>query len=379
LEAINIRKYIPIITIIIIAIVAIGATALFTDYNSIYDTEEDYSLEIAVTIPPQAEHVEEIGGAKVDTITMVPKGENPHNYSPSEEKLEKLTEADIYYKVGSGIDFEEKHMDTIREKNPDMKIVNGKENISLREMEDQENNQTNKDTHIWLSAKNTQKMVKTLLGTMKEVDTTHLFTIEESIPEIIESLNYENITTQLENIYGEENHTIPDNSNISIEKENKRWILRGNAQNYTYEIRKEKGNLNVYDITNIPDYETNAERYLEELENLHQKIKENLSEFEGRSFLTYHPSLGYFAKDYNLNQIVVKAEGKDPGAGDLENIINQAEEENIKTIFVSPQFSKNNAEIIAESIGGEVIEFDPLDRNHLNNLESIYEKLLDSF
>ena len=371
----KIRKYIPILTIIIIAIVAIGATSIFTDRASIYNTGEDYSLEIAVTIPSQAEHVEEIGGRKVNTITMVPEGENPHNYSPSEEKLEKLTEVDIYYKVGSGIDFEEKHMDTIKEQNSDMEIVSGKENISLREIE----NQTKVDTHIWLSTQNTGKMIKTLLKTMEKIDTTHLFTVEKRAQTQIESLNEENLPEQLENKYEEENHTISENFELSKEKENEKWILRNKGPDYIHEIRKENGKLKIYDATNAHYYESNAEKYLEKLENLHQEIKENLSEFEGRSFLTYHPSLGYFADDYDLNQIPIKAGGQNPGASDLEAIIERAEKENIKTVFVSPQFSKNDAKIIADSIDGEVTEFNPLAKNHLKNLESIYETLLESF
>jgi zinc transport system substrate-binding protein len=87
--------------------------------------------------------------------------------------------------------------------------------------------------------------------------------------------------------------------------------------------------------------------------------------------MVYHPSWGYFAKEYGLSQIAVEIEGKDPSVQDMQRLIDTAKEKNIKIIFVQSGFSTSSAKTIASEIGGEVVEVDPLAKDYIANLSKV--------
>ncbi|NOY69952.1 MAG: zinc ABC transporter solute-binding protein [Deltaproteobacteria bacterium] len=85
-------------------------------------------------------------------------------------------------------------------------------------------------------------------------------------------------------------------------------------------------------------------------------------------FLTFHPSWGYFADAYGLEQVSIEADGKSPKPAALGRLIEFAKKKKIKTILVQPQFSTRAATIIAKAINGKVITADPLAYDWQNNL-----------
>ena len=70
-------------------------------------------IGVVVSILPQAEFVEKIGGDKVKVTVMIPPGASPHTYEPKPSQLVELSKAKMYAKVGSGIEFELSWMDKI--------------------------------------------------------------------------------------------------------------------------------------------------------------------------------------------------------------------------------------------------------------------------
>ncbi|MHC1636176.1 MAG: metal ABC transporter solute-binding protein, Zn/Mn family, partial [Candidatus Methanospirareceae archaeon] len=88
-------------------------------------------IGVVVTIPPQAEFVEKIGGEKVKITVMVPSGASPHTYEPTPSQLKEVSEAKIYFKVGSGVEFEKAWMDKIIAINPDMLVIDTSQGIEL--------------------------------------------------------------------------------------------------------------------------------------------------------------------------------------------------------------------------------------------------------
>lgn len=95
---------------------------------------------------------------------------------------------------------------------------------------------------------------------------------------------------------------------------------------------------------------------------------------EGRQFMVYHPSWGYFAEAYGLKQISVEIEGKEPNARDLQNLIQRARKEKVKVLFVQPQFSAKSAHTIAKAIGCRVMSADPLAINWAENILKVAEE-----
>lgn len=126
------------------------------------------------------------------------------------------------------------------------------------------------------------------------------------------------------------------------------------------------------DPDNIELYLQNKEAYLKELDEADARIRATLGE-EGGSFMTYHPSWNYFAAEYGLDMITIEEEGKEPSPRDMQRLIDEAEEKNIKVIFVQAQFSTQSAGAIASEIGGEIVTVDPLAKDYIDNLDIITE------
>lgn len=120
-------------------------------------------------------------------------------------------------------------------------------------------------------------------------------------------------------------------------------------------------------------YQDNLRAFIDDLNNLDAEIVESLKGIRARKFMVFHPAWGYFARDYGLDQIPIEIGGKEPGARELVNLIEEAKNDGIKIIFVQKQFSEKSAEALSAAIKGRIIQIDPLARDYLNNMKIIAE------
>jgi len=136
--------------------------------------------------------------------------------------------------------------------------------------------------------------------------------------------------------------------------------------------------LILIDPANETYYKQNKEEYIRDLEVLDSDISQSLSGYQNHTFMVFHPSWGYFARDYDLTMIAVEIEGKEPSVSDMAHLIKTAKENDIKVIFVQPQFSTKSAEVIAKEIGGSVVPVDPLAKDYLTNLREVANSIAQS-
>jgi zinc transport system substrate-binding protein len=122
-------------------------------------------------------------------------------------------------------------------------------------------------------------------------------------------------------------------------------------------------------------YLSNYNSFIADIDTLHQEISEILKPVSGKRFMVFHPSWGYFGRDYGLTQLPIEVDGKNPSPADLKNVIDIARKEGIKAIFVQQQFDTHNAEAIAAEIGGKVVQLDPLAQDWLENMKKIARSL----
>ncbi|MEA5509325.1 zinc ABC transporter substrate-binding protein [Crocosphaera sp. UHCC 0190] len=122
------------------------------------------------------------------------------------------------------------------------------------------------------------------------------------------------------------------------------------------------------DPKNQTEYETNLNHFLQEIDQLDAKIKENLVNVKQRKFIVFHPAWGYFAQEYNLTQVPIEVGGQEPSAAELGKLIKEAKKENIKIVFAQPELSSQSAKVIAKEIGGEVLLISPVAPDWSNNL-----------
>ncbi len=97
------------------------------------EMEDNDRIAVVVTIPPQQEFVERVGGDHVRVILLVPPGADPHTYEPAPAVLAAVAEADLYAMVGSGIEFEIAWGEKIAALNPDMTVVNCSQGVVMVE------------------------------------------------------------------------------------------------------------------------------------------------------------------------------------------------------------------------------------------------------
>ena len=135
---------------------------------------------------------------------------------------------------------------------------------------------------------------------------------------------------------------------------------------------------NIYDALKKEDpintnyYKRNLDIFLASIDETDRQITHILSSLEdGRRFMVFHPSWGYFAKAYNLEQIAVEVEGKEPKPKELIHLLKEAKEEKVKAIFTQPEFSDTVAKIIAKELQIPVVKVSPLAANWSENLINI--------
>jgi len=127
-------------------------------------------------------------------------------------------------------------------------------------------------------------------------------------------------------------------------------------------------------------YRKRKESFFSELDELKETIKNNLSiRKENRFFMIFHPSWGYFAQEFDLVQIPVEIEGKEPTISELRHLMDFAEEKNVRTLFVQPQYGSKAPDIIADHIGAELQEIYALEYDYIDNMRLFSEKLRRSF
>jgi len=126
------------------------------------------------------------------------------------------------------------------------------------------------------------------------------------------------------------------------------------------------------DPSNTSYYKQNYETFLAQIAETDSKIKSILSnKAKGTKFMVFHPSWGYFAKAYGLEQLAVEIEGKSPKPQELVTLIKEAKEEKISAIFTQPEFSDSVAKIMANELNIKVIKVSPLSSKWSENLLNI--------
>jgi zinc transport system substrate-binding protein len=120
-----------------------------------------------------------------------------------------------------------------------------------------------------------------------------------------------------------------------------------------------------------PEFERNYARLASDLARLDAEIREIFGKVKRRKFMVFHPSWGYFADSYGLEQVAIEEHGSEPAASRLAALIDDAEREEIRVIFVQKHFSRRNAEAVAKEIGAKVVAVDPLAEDYIANLRSL--------
>jgi zinc transport system substrate-binding protein len=109
----------------------------------------------------------------------------------------------------------------------------------------------------------------------------------------------------------------------------------------------------------------------EELGLLDEEIHAKLAPFSGNAILVSHPAYGYFCREYDLIQLSIECEGKDPRPKDIEKIFAEAQKAHVRAVFTQLGYNNKGAELMASKLGLPVHQIDPYAQNYLENMRAI--------
>lgn len=79
-----------------------------------------------------------------------------------------------------------------------------------------------------------------------------------------------------------------------------------------------------------------------------------------RKFVIYHPILTYFARDYQLEQLAIEEEGREPSASQLKSLIQRARKEKIKFCLIQAEFANRNTTTFINESHTKPMDINPL-------------------
>lgn len=118
-------------------------------------------------------------------------------------------------------------------------------------------------------------------------------------------------------------------------------------------------------------YQKNLAAFINELTALDQEIEKILSPLKNRLLMVSHPAYAYFCRDYQLSQLSIEFEGKDPTPQQLNNILIKARAAHISRVYVQPQYNSKGARLFAQELKAAIVTLDPYSEDYETSMLEI--------
>jgi len=153
------------------------------------------------------------------------------------------------------------------------------------------------------------------------------------------------------------------------------------VKNYIKQVQNICDELVKIDEVNKEKYEQNTKSYISKLEKLECDIEGTISTLNSKNIVTFHNTFDYFAKDYGFNivGVVENEHGKTPSAGEIATLVNNINKNNVKAIFVEPEYSLKLVDTIAKETGAKIYMLNPVTsgQNHKDEYINIMKQNLN--
>lgn len=134
------------------------------------------------------------------------------------------------------------------------------------------------------------------------------------------------------------------------------------VRNYIKQVQNICDKLVEIDSINAEKYKQNTDAYIANLQELEQEIESTMATIGNRNIVTFHNTFDYFAKDYGLNVIgtIENEHGKNPSAGEIAELVENIKKNNVRAIFVEPEYNVKIVNTIAKETGVAVYTLNPV-------------------
>ena len=137
------------------------------------------------------------------------------------------------------------------------------------------------------------------------------------------------------------------------------WMSCSNARIIASNILKALCNL---EPKNKAFFEKNYLSLLKIIDKRDSTIREGFKNHPEmvRKFVIYHPILTYFARDYQLEQLAIEEEGREPSASQLKSLIERARKEKIRFCLIQAEFANRNTTTFIKESQTKAMNINPL-------------------
>jgi zinc transport system substrate-binding protein len=298
-------------------------------------------LPVFVSIVPQKYFVQQIGKDLVDAQVMVQPGANPATYEPKPQQMADLSKTKIYFAIG--VPYENAWLEKIAAANPNMRMVHTDHDIEKLAMAAHHHHDDHEKGEHHGEEKHGRK---------------------EGEHHGEEKHGHEKGEHHEEDEHDKDHH---EHAGLDPHIWLSPPLVKIQAQTILAALQEA-------DPAHRSVYEANFKEFTARIDQLDADLKRTFAGKTGLQFMVFHPAWGYFAHAYGLKQVPIEIEGKDPKPAQLQELIQHARENNIKVVFVQPQFSTKSAELVAREIGGQVAFANPLAEDWMANLRQVADK-----
>ncbi|MDD4540231.1 MAG: zinc ABC transporter substrate-binding protein [Lentisphaeria bacterium] len=272
-------------------------------------------MVLFVSVVPQLEAVQRIGGDAVRVEALVPAGASPEYYQPDARRLVTLSRSRALLCIGAPL--EKALLPKVRKNFPGVAVIDLRQGMALRQL---------------------------TVGEVPEAEHDHA-----------------------------DGHG-HDHGHAAGEPDPHVWL---SVKNMICHAENVIAALCMLDPAGADGYRARGRAYSDELRQLDERLQRLLAPLRGTAVMVFHPAFGYFLDAYGLEQLTVEHEGKEPGARQLAALLRLARAKRVRAIYVQPQFNERSARSLAQSLGVQVRAWDPLPDPYIAGLERMAAVLRD--
>ncbi|MDR0871128.1 MAG: zinc ABC transporter substrate-binding protein [Planctomycetaceae bacterium] len=156
--------------------------------------KESEKIGVAVSVEPFAFLADRIGGERVQIEVIVPPGKEPEHYQTTPEKIAGIIRSKILF--CTGMPFEETLLPKLRSNAPNLKAVDLRTNLKLRELELHHHGEddthhshgASADPHIWFAPSALKTEATAVLAALLEMDSVHKDFYQKNYDFLIEEI-----------------------------------------------------------------------------------------------------------------------------------------------------------------------------------------------
>ncbi|MCH9740743.1 MAG: zinc ABC transporter substrate-binding protein [Epsilonproteobacteria bacterium] len=163
---------------------------------SIFITTSAFAkLNVIVSIQPQLEFVNKIGGDKINTSLMVLPGNSPHTYEPKPSQMKAISQADLYLSIG--VEFEKVWLAKFSNQNKNLIINDISKDVKKMAMESHHHHGAKPhheehkrlDPHIWVNPMNVKQIARNIYESLKVLDANNSDYYYENLKNYLKELD----------------------------------------------------------------------------------------------------------------------------------------------------------------------------------------------